>query len=199
MTAFSVTAVLCSGCSDLIYGVDVVNYGRSGVLILQVGEEKAASPHSYFSKVGVPFPVIAGREPSMPTKYRDPADSFGYFGGHPNSLPKEVEVVWQLAELSECRKDILITSEKSKTEVKSLGYDPANHVVKGSCTWRPMPDKIFRKKLDMRALRKTDEYKRAGDFTWDVLFARYRLNLTLVFIEDQVTIKAENYSSNPWK
>lgn len=60
-----VTAML-SGCGKFIYGVDVLNYGQSGVLILQMGNEKSTGLHPAFVKLGVMVPIIRGFIPPFP-------------------------------------------------------------------------------------------------------------------------------------
>lgn len=128
--------------------------------------------------------------------------------------------MWQLAELKECETELWANRpvqyrpqdtseaarkvwdearEKRLDEIKKLGYTPENHWVKSGCTWLPLPDKIYRQKLDMQALRDSEAYKKTGRRNPNVAMSRYTLNLELIFNEDQLTVKADNGATNPWK
>ena len=87
---------------------------------------------------------------------------------------------------------------KSIEEVRQLGYVPSEHVYKQLCQWLPLPDKIYRKKLDLRPIKNTDAYKRTGERYKEVAGSRYTLNITLIFIEDQVKVEVDNGATNPW-
>ncbi|MDT0499318.1 hypothetical protein RM530_18420, partial [Algiphilus sp. W345] len=164
-------------------------------------------------------PFVIAMTPQIPSpRYRDPTTSFGRFRGYENDLPDALEIVWQLAELTECSTDIRADhkSDYSKEpevqrlyyeaqwrerqrELRSKGYDPADHVLKSGCTWHPLPDKVFRENLDLQAVRDAEAYKKTGKPYSGTAMSRFQLNLTLIFIEDEITVKAESRVTNPWK
>lgn len=207
-------SVWLSGCGKFIYGVDIVNYGQNGVIVLQMSH--------YDSYVRKPYTTMAANKktelywdprtpgiedvahvtrlyPSIPSKYRNPATAFGRFSDHPKSLPDEIEVVWQLAELKDCKKTVGVNPKDTiATEIKARGYNPEDHVLKSNCTWAPIPNKIFRKKIDMAAIRASEAYKRTGKSNPGTALSRYTFLLRFVFQEDQMTVKAENGTTNPW-
>lgn len=189
-----------NGCGSFIYGVDILNFGHRGVLLLQVGDIKAENIHKAYRDVGVPFPIIGGRFPSIPSKYRDTASSFGSFQGYEREIPDEIDIAWQLADLENCKDNLHVdpANLKQVEEIRRLGYTASQHVSKQLCQWTPLPDKIYRKKLDLRQIKNTDAYKRTGDRYKEVAGSRYTLNITLIFIEDQVKVEVDNGATNPW-
>jgi len=198
--AYLVALPALSGCGSFSYGVDVLNYGENGVILLQVGTAEAVGPHPAYANVGVAIPMIAARFPSLPSSYRDPASSFGRFNGYETSLPDSLDIAWQLASLDDCKATVRMdaNSESIKKELKGRSYGPSEYFGKSGCTWRPLSDRIFRRTIDMKALRLSDAYKRTGDRYKDVAGSRYTLNITLIFIEDQVKVEVDNGATNPW-
>lgn len=189
-----------ASCSRFAYGVDLLNLGEHGVLLLEIGDRKATAPHSAYVSLGVSQPIIAGRFPGIPSRYRDPASFFGHFTGYNDSLPEEIVVVWQLAEMRNCKSEhrVQADSEYVKDNLRGRDYGRTEYVDKSGCTWHPLPSKVFRQKLDIKAIRSTEAYRRTGTRYKDVAGSRYTLNLTLIFIEDQVKVEVDNGATNPW-
>lgn len=174
-------AVMVSACGRFIYGVEASNRGETGVLILQIGDRIPTNLHEHYSTVGVRFPIIAGLRPRLMGRN---SVQIGQFQGYEESLPDEVEVVWQLAELVDCIQDD--TSSPSNVEWSS-------------CTWLPDRDRIYRRKLNIGALRETEEFKKTGKSYTKVAGSRYTLRVALVFDGDRVEIIANNATTNPWR
>jgi hypothetical protein len=199
---FTLSLVLpgLSGCEPFRYGVDVLNHGENGVILLQVGTLKAVGPHPAYASIGVNTPMIAARFPSLPSRHRDPASSFGRFEGYERSLPDSIDLTWQLASLNDCKAAIRIKadSESAKKELAGRSYGRSEYFGKSGCTWRPLSDRIFKQTVDMRDLRRSDAYKRTGERYKEVAGSRYTLNITLIFIEDQVKVEVDNGATNPW-
>lgn len=238
MKRFLCTAVILflSGCGDFVYGVDIVNYGQSGVILLQVGKQEgqirkpykvmgANGQERWITRVTSPgmedIPFVIAMTPQIPSiRYRDPTTSFGRFKGYERVPPQTLEVVWQLAELTKCSTNIradrpLEYGVNTNTEVRKrsyeqrhrerlnelvrAGYNPADHANKSGCTWHPQSNKIYRKTLDLKSVRDTEAYKKTGKPYSGISMSRFQLNLTLIFIEDEITVKAESRVTNPWK
>lgn len=144
--------------------------------------------------------MIAGRFPSIPSRYRDPASGLGHFEGHRNSLPEHIEIVWQLAELKDCKNETRIRSDSeiARKELHGRQYGTTEFVDKSDCTWHPLPDKVYRQQLDMQAIRNSEAYRKTGRRADGVAGSRYTLNLTLVFIEDRLIVEVDNGATNPW-
>ena len=120
-------ATVLGGCGKFIYGVDIYNYGRHGVLVLTMADEQpfVRKPYITMGADGkevlndnkIPglenVAFVVGLYPTIPSKYRDPASSFGRFTGYKRSLPKEVEVVWQLPTLTDCETETLGQSRRA--------------------------------------------------------------------------------------
>lgn len=197
------------------YGLEINNHGRNGIILLALTRFRAfeLKPYKTMQANGdvvvidytVPGLVgikrVASLTPSIPHAHRDPASSFGRFPGYRRSLPDEVEVVWQIAELNDCTAVVGVSpGDTIWPEVEARGYNrPDQHVLKRGCTWRPIPGKIFRKKLDMAAVRASEAYRKTGTRNQWIGGSRYTLRLNLVFIEDRVILEAHNGSTNPWR
>lgn len=202
----------CTKAFGIIYGVDLVNYGQNGVIVLEIARHKPWKLEPYYTmgadgqKV-LNDPKVQGLQdlslvtfqyPSIPSKYRNPADAFGRFPGHPNSLPDKVEVVWQLAKLSKCADYGPAQSDKTRKWLSGNGYDPSFHTLARGCTWHPIPDRVFRKTIDMNEIKATEAYRRTGSANPNRAASRYTLNLKFIFIEDQLKVEADNGATNPW-
>ncbi len=195
---------LVNGCGNFNYGIDLVNHGQHGVIIMKMSYYEAfeVKPYKTTSAAGLENthdPRVPGLEgvrrvahlyPSIPSQFRNPANAFGRFDGHSHSLPDEVEVVWQLAELSNCETSRAAHSENSEKWMRANGFDVEFHRIAFGCTWRPVPARIYRKKVDMEAIRASDAYKKAG--------RNFRLNLTFEFIEGELRVKPEAFRINRW-
>ncbi len=199
MPLVSLTVAVLSGCETHYYAVDMINYGRSGVLILQVGDERAEGLHEYYSKHGVDFPIIRGMYPKIPSEFRDPTSAFGRFKGYEDKLPDQVEIVWQLAKLSECKYNSPPQSDQTIKWMREQGFDPDAYVNKYGCNWTPLPGKIFHKQLDMQAIRDSEAYREATRLRLDTPFNRHILRVELVFAEDQLTVNTDQYTVNWFK
>lgn len=195
----SASALACA-CSSFDYGIDVVNFGHSGVLILQLGDRRAEGLHDYYASVGVDIPILRGLHPRIPSIHRDPASATAPFQGYPHSLPEVAEIVWQLADLKDCDTETKVPHDADLPWLgpRARKYGPEEFTRKSDCTWHPLPDKVYRQHLDMRAIRNSEAYRKTGDRAKGVAGSRYTLNLTLVFIEDRLIVEVDNGATNPW-
>lgn len=109
----------------------------------------------------------------------------GRFEGYENSLPDKVEVVWQLAKLSDC--DYVNPSRESP-----------GHVAKSGCTWTPIEGKVYRKTIDMDVIRSSQAYKRTGSPVGQGAGSEYTLKILFIFNEGELQVKALNGRTNPW-
>ena len=129
------TLPFVSACERFSYGVDILNYGESGVIILQVGNQKAIGPHPAYVKIGATVPMIAARFPSIPSNYRDPASYFGRFEGYETSLPESIEVAWQLAALDNCKEMLRIDkNSESALTLRENFHGRTEYFAKSGCT-----------------------------------------------------------------
>ena len=212
MRVFSFTLIsvcvplLLISCGGKPYGVDAVNHGQHGVLLLEFGSYPSHTEQEV-ANIAVPernpvwvkgTPGLIGATfvkrlyPSIPSATRNPADSMiRRFPGHESWPPQEVQVAWQLAELSNCELNRKAKSTITIKELNAIGRDPEFHRIASHCTWHLLPDKIFRKTVDMKAVMKSPEVKKAG---WNA-----RLNLTFEFIEDELRVIPEAYAINHWQ
>lgn len=170
-----------SACSrDILYSVSAANYGEYGVILKH-------------------FPTrldgLVNIRPGIPG-VRDDIYEKGYFRGYPNSVPDQLEVVWQLAELKDCSE-----VRVAKSYVK--GADPdERYTRKSGCTFVPIEDKIFRKTIDLKALMNTESGRRAGKRAkpwWSLSNSRYGLSIAFEFRDEQLDVKALTYRTNPWR
>ncbi len=186
---FAVSAVLipvtvaCGPFGEFIYWVEASNESARGVLILQLGKRKGIRPHSYYSKVGVDFPILAGLRQGVG---KSTSIKLGTFAGHKTSLPNEVEVVWQMADLIDC-----------KSEEPSTVYPGVMR--KRGCTWVPVKEDIYSKNLDLSAIKKSEAFAKTGKSNPNRGGSHYTLVLNLIFNEDQVRIEAYNSATHPWR
>ncbi len=174
-------SVLFSGCSHtLLYSVSAANYGEHGIILKHF-------PTKLDGLVNI-RPGIPGVRADIYQK--------GPFKHYPNTLPDKVEVIWQLAETKDCKRVI-----PSKTHIKG-DDDPHIYISKVSCTFVPIPGKLFRKTIDLTKLLDTPVGQRAGRRTgpwWTLDNSRYGLSIDFEFREDQLTIDTYNYRTNPWR
>ena len=187
------------GCGKFIYGVDMYNYGHSGVMLLQVGSRLAYKVHPAFEADGVTVPMIRGFDTNVPSLYRNPASYFGRFQGYETSLPEEdVEIVWQLADLTDCEDEYRVSADEDRIVENLRGRDfgRSEFYIRRKCTWTPRPDRVFRQKIDMRAIRNSKEYKKTGRRNPDAV-GRFTLNIKLIFIEERMVVEIGNGATNP--
>ncbi len=109
-------AAMTKGCGGLTYSVELVNFGTRGVILRRFGDfkveplgiwygESAAGTkiqHDYRVPGLEGIPMVGYLTTVTPTLMDSPASPMGRFPGHPDSLPDQVEVEWQLAALSDC-------------------------------------------------------------------------------------------------
>ena len=196
-------AAALSGCR-VPYAMQAVNYGRHGVIVLEVshmqsqlisvGTAEAAGMSNLGGRV-----LVASLYPALPLESLPGAMMWGRFDGYETSLPDEVEVVWQLADLNNCEEERPAGSKIGIEQIRARGYDPEQHLSKHGCSWDPIPKKIYRQKLDMDAIRKSEAYTKAGSKNPEIEGSRYSLGLLLVFNEDQLKVETFSKVSNPWK
>ncbi len=185
-------AVLVTGCGRFTYSVEAVNYGQHGVILLNVpvtgdGARDRAFPRTY------------RLSPGLPTVADDVRD-LGLFENHGNSLPDEIEIVWQIAELSGC--ETIVPAEGSvsfEKELRKHGYDPADYIRREGCSWSPIDGAIHRKTFYMEAVRKTAAYRRTGSWYEGIGGSRYVLRLRFEFRDEEAKLVAYNEATNPWK
>ncbi len=202
-----------SGC-DTHYAVDMVNYGQNGVILLQVAEEtgvvrkpyKVHRPdgttrwETYVASPGLEdVAFVIAMDPSIPSEFRDPTSAFGRFKGYEDKLPDQVEIVWQLAKLSECKYNSPPQSDQTIKWMREQGFDPDAYVNKYGCNWTPLPGKIFHKQLDMQAIRDSEAYRQASRGLFSSPFDRHVMLIELIFQEDQLTVKTYDRKVNVWK
>ena len=168
--------------------------------MLQFGDRKAEGLHEYYASAGVDVPILRGLHPRIPSRHRDPASATAPFLGHSHSLPETAEVVWQLAELKDCKSETKVRHDANLPWLGSRAqtYGPEEFFRKSDCTWHPLPDKVYRQQLDMQAIRNSEAYRKTGRRADGVAGSRYTLNLTLVFIEDRLIVEVDNGATNPW-
>lgn len=181
LVALAGTAAVASSCVGS-YSIDAHNTGKLGVLLLKLGDRVPRNPHGYYQGAGIDYPIIAGLHPG--TGGHTPV-GLRRFKGHEWTLPLKVEVIWQLAELSECDVDRVDASYPG-------GFE------KRGCKWTPLPDQIYRKQLNLFPLRGTAAFWKSGLPNPTTLFSSYSLTVNLIFNEDQLDVEAEAWASNPW-
>ncbi|MES9992838.1 MAG: hypothetical protein ABW098_12840 [Candidatus Thiodiazotropha sp.] len=159
------TPSIC-GCSKFLYNVSVANYGEYGVIFLKIPTTRINTHRR--------------KNPGIPG-VRDDIGHFGQFHDHPHSLPDQVVVEWQLAELSDCR------------SVRVYSKDP-QYIRKRGCTWTPLEGKIFRKVFDLKEAQKSEFAKRAGE---RIRFGSKRI-MTIMFIfrDEDVEMRVGGFASN---
>jgi hypothetical protein len=156
----------------------VGNYGEYGLLIHQIG------PINFMEKYGKPsrdHPGIPGvRDDHVP-------------GGFGDQFPiGSQEIVWQLAELSECQR---IREARSYDKRFSGNYTRK----KGNCKWNPLPT-IYRQTIDFDQIRQSPEYQAATKFRWNVLDnSKYGVQILFAFKDSEVTMHLNYFKTNPWK
>jgi hypothetical protein len=164
---------LFSGCSKFLYNITAANYGEYGVIFLKMPTTR----------------IITHRRmnPGIPG-VRDDIGHFGRFHDHPHSLPDQVVVEWQLAELSDCERVI---------QNKSLEYQTTDEKVytrKAGCTWTPLEDKVFRKVFDLKEIQKSEYAKRAGE---RIRFGSKRvMTIKFIFRDEEVEMRVGGFASN---
>lgn len=164
---------LLSGCSSLIYQVQVVNYGTHGVIIYDKYLGQGYQP----LKLNTTFPQ--GGRMTLP-----------YFKGHPDDLPTgQHEIIWQLAELKDCAYEQSVTSSVAKY--------PGVYIAKSQCTFVPDPEKINRKVIDFDEIRSSWAYKKTGLPTSNL--ASNTLIVLFVFKDETLEIEIGNGKTNPWR
>lgn len=178
---YVLVAVALAGCEHkLLYSVSVENYGELGVILRN-------------------FPTrldgLANIHAGIPGVRADIYEK-SYFRGHPDSVPSEVEVVWQLAELEDCA---------GVREAKSYapGADPSERYTrKLGCTFVPIEGKVFRKVVDLKEIMRTEAGQRAGKRAkpwWALSRARYGLSIAFEFRDEELEVRALTYRTNPWR
>lgn len=160
---------LISGCSKFLYNVNVANYGEYGVIFLKIPTTRT-NAHKR-------------KNPGIPG-VRDDIGHFGKFHDHPHSLPDQVVVERQLAELSDCR------------SVRVYSKDP-QYVRKRGCTWTPLEDKVFRKVFDLRDILKSEHANRAGERIR--LGSKRVMTIMFIFRDEDVALSVGSRRTNAFK
>lgn len=153
-----------SSCSKFLYSTGMANYGNYGVIVI--------SPDTTLgtNRLWTGIPGVG-----------DDIIDKGRFPGHPHSLPDQVVVEWQLAELSNCR------------SVRIYSKDP-QYVRKHGCTWTPLEDKVFRKVFDLKEIQKSKHAKRAGE---RIRFGSKRvMTIMFIFRDEEVELRVGGFASN---
>jgi hypothetical protein len=162
-----------SGCSKFLYNVSVANYGEYGVIFLKI-------PTTRINHYRRKNPGIPG--------VRDDIGHFGQFHDHPHSLPDQVVLEWQLAELSDCRRVDKYRSKVPKTDDNKI------YTRKLGCTWTPLENKVFRKVFDLKEAKKSEFAKRAGE---RIRFGSKRvMTIKFIFKDEEVEMRVGGFASN---
>jgi hypothetical protein len=164
------------------YAVYAHNMEEHAILLLKVGEYGVGNTIDFRERPGEEHPIIA-RLP--PEQTGNAAYWLGRLNGYKVTLPLKMEVIWQIAERSECRVNRADASY-------SGGYE------RRGCKWTPIPGKIYRKELSLLPLRGTAAYWKSGLPNPSTLFSSYSLKVHLIFNEGQLDVETEAWASNPW-
>ena len=164
------------------YAIYAHNMEEHAILLLKVGEHGVESTIDFRERPGEEYPIIARLHPGITG---NAAYWLGRFNGYKMTLPLKMEVVWQLAERSECRVNRADASY-------SGGYE------RRGCKWTPIPSQIYRKDVSLLPLRGTAAYWKSGLPNPTTLFSSYSLTVNLIFNKDQLYVEAEAWASNPW-
>ncbi|MBV2096131.1 MAG: hypothetical protein KUF80_14675 [Candidatus Thiodiazotropha sp. (ex Codakia orbicularis)] len=168
-----ILTTLFSSCSKFLYDVTAVNYGELGVIFLKMPTAR--------------INVYRRTNPGIPG-VRDDISHFGQFHDHPNSLPDQVVVEWQLAELSNCKRIIKHKSFVYKTKDEKI------YTRKAGCTWTPVKDKVFRKVFDLKEIQNSEIARRAGE---RIRFGSKRvMNIMFIFRDEEVEMRVGGFASN---
>ncbi|MES9971370.1 MAG: hypothetical protein ABW092_15155 [Candidatus Thiodiazotropha sp.] len=164
---------LLSGCSKFLYGVTAANYGKYGVIFLRMPTTRITT----YRRINPGIPGV-----------RDDISHYGQFHDHTHSLPDQVVVEWQLAELSDCRR-----VDKYKSAVRKTD-DTKIYIRKLGCTWIPIKDKVFRKVFDLKEAKESDYAKRAGE---RIRFGSKRvMTIMFIFRDEEVEMRVGGFASN---
>ena len=161
-------------CGQTNYSIDVVNYGRNGVFISSIETEHG----SYEPKLAL--------DPALPNVADELIWLRKYFvEKHPSKPPELLTVSWQLAELFNC--ETVFSTDKV-----------SGHIRKKGCTWRLIDGKTFEQSIDLTKIRESEAYKRHGDSYEEVAWSRQRLQIILVFREEELDVELYTFADNPW-
>jgi hypothetical protein len=164
---------LLSGCGEFLYGIRAANYGEYGVIFLKMPTTRI---NTYRRK-----------NPGIPG-VRDDIGHFGKFHDHPDSLPDQVAVEWQLAKLSDCRRVDKYKSKAPETD------DTKIYTRKIGCTWTPLEDKVFRKVFDLKEIQKSEHAKHAGE---RIRFGSKRvMTIMFIFRDEALEMRVSSFASN---
>ncbi|MES9971368.1 MAG: hypothetical protein ABW092_15145 [Candidatus Thiodiazotropha sp.] len=164
---------LFSGCSKFLYNVTAANYGEYGVIFLKIPTTRITTNRRM--------------NPGIPG-VRDDISHYGQFHDHPNSLPDQVEVEWQLAELSNCGSIIKRKSYEYKSKDEKI------YTRKEDCTWTPLEGKVFRKVFDLKEAQKSEYAKHAGK---RIRFGSKRVMIIrFIFRDEEVEMRVGGFASN---
>ncbi|MET0071723.1 MAG: hypothetical protein ABW096_16925 [Candidatus Thiodiazotropha sp.] len=162
LTALSIITI--TGCTNILYAVGMANYGEYGVIV--ISPETTVGTNRI--RTGIP-------------RVRDDIIDKGRFPDHPHSLPDQVVIEWQLAELSDCR------------SVRVYSKDP-QYVRKHGCTWTPIEGKVFRKVFDLKGVQNSEYAKRAGE---RIRFGSKRvMTIRFIFRDEEVEMRVDGFASN---
>lgn len=179
LCAFAVLILV--GCErDILYSVSAANYGEYGVVL---------------RKFPTRLDGLTDIRPGIPGVRADVYEK-SHFRDYPDSLPKQVEVVWQLADLTDCD-DVIPWRSRLKGD-----DDPRVYVSKIGCDFTPIEGKVFRKVVDLNKIMETEAGQRAGKLVkpwWTLSRARYGLSIAFEFRDEELEVRALTYRTNPWK
>ncbi|MES9971372.1 MAG: hypothetical protein ABW092_15165 [Candidatus Thiodiazotropha sp.] len=169
---FSVLSIFfLTGCTKFLYAVDMANYEDYGIMVISPETTMGANR----IRTGIPG-------------VRDDVIAKGRFPNHPNSLPDQIVVKWQLAELSDCRR-----IDKYKSKIKKV-EDNTLYVRKLGCTWTPIKGKVFRKVFDLKEAQKSEYAKHAGE---RIRFGSKRVMIIrFIFRDEEVEMRLGGFASN---
>ena len=131
---------------DLEYVVRAANYTNQGVILID-------------------FPVVRGNDeveatrgiyPGVPGVH-DHVAYLGQFAEFRHTLPDNMSVTWQAAELTDCKHVLTFQSHVQNDS------DSREYARKLSCDWTPREGQVFTRELDMDAIRNSEAYRVAAN------------------------------------
>ncbi|MEW8139616.1 MAG: hypothetical protein AB2768_15800 [Candidatus Thiodiazotropha endolucinida] len=174
LTLLVIMALTQSGCSNFLYVVRAANYSEYGVILKQMETTMR------YSRLHPGIPGV-----------RDDIAVMNRFVDYPKSLPDQVEIEWQLAELSDCRRVDKYKSAVPKTD------DTKIYIRKLGCTWTPLEDKVYRKVIDLTEVRRSEDAKMAGKTLR--MCSKSSLSIFFVFRDEDVILSFGSRRTNAFK
>ncbi|MBV2096133.1 MAG: hypothetical protein AB2660_20955 [Candidatus Thiodiazotropha sp.] len=174
LTLIVITTLGHCGCSNFLYVVRAANYGEYGVILKQMDTTMS------YSRIHPGIPGV-----------RDDIAVMNRFVGYAKTLPDKVEIEWQLAELSDCKRIIKHKSFVHKTKDEKI------YTRKAGCTWSPLENKVYRKVIDLTEVRQSEDAKMASKTIR--IGSKRSLSIFFVFRDDDLTLSFGSRRTNAFK